>query len=256
MMSFESIPVWGVFLATLILIVACLDVGFRLGRWRARRGGAKAEVSGSMIGAAMGLLAFMLAFTFDSAADRHNARKELVVEEVNAIESAWLRSGFLEEPHQAQVRSLLRDYTQLRVQGAVGKVPVDDVLRQSDELHAQLWAAAQAAVQSQGSSDVLALFVESVNNVVELHVKRVMFAARSHVPVTIWFTLYALLVVGVVMLGIQMGHDGVRHYGIEVALAASFSLVLLLIVDLDRPQQGLINVSQQAMADLQGRLSR
>jgi hypothetical protein len=256
MMSFESIPVWAVFLATLLLVVGCLDVGFRLGRWRAQRGGAKAEVSGSMVGAAMGLLAFMLAFTFDSAAGRHDARKQMVVEEVNAIESAWLRAGFLEEPHQTQVRSLLRNYTELRVQGAVGSVPVEEVLSQSEALHAGLWAAAHAVVQSQGSSDVLALFVESLNEVVDMHVKRVMFAWRTHVPVTIWVTLYALLVVGVIMLGIQMGHDGVRHYGIEFALAASFSLVLLLIVDLDRPQQGLINVSQQAMVDLQSRISR
>ncbi len=254
-MSIESIPVWVVFLATLVLIVACLDVGFRLGRWRARRGGPKAEVSGAMVGAAMGLLAFMLAFTFDGAAGRHDSRKELVVEEANAIEAAWLRAGFLEEPHQAQIRSLLRDYTQLRVQGAVGEVPAEDVLRQSDELHARLWAAAQAVVQDQGSSDVLALFVESVNTVIDLHVKRVMIAWRTHVPATIWVTLYALLVVGVVMLGIQLGHDGVRHYGIEFALAVSFSLVLLLIVDLDRPQQGLINVSQQAMLDLQARIA-
>jgi hypothetical protein len=256
MILFESIPVWGVFLATVILIVAGLDVGFRLGRWRARSGGAKAEVSGSMVGAAMGLLAFMLAFTFNGAAGRHDARKQMVVEEVNAIEAAWLRSGFLEESHQTQVRGLLRDYTQLRVQAAVGQVAAEDVLRQSDEIHAKLWASARAAVQSQGSSDVLALFVESLNDVVDVHVRRVMFAWRSHVPVTIWVTLYALLVVGVVMLGIQMGHDGVRHYGIEIALAASFSLVLFLIVDLDRPQQGLIKVSQQSMVDLQTRISR
>ena len=71
-----------------------------------------------------------------------------------------------------------------------------------------------------------------------------------------WVTLYVLMVIGMSMVGLQIGHGGGRHFGLELALAASFSVVLLMIADLDRPQQGLVRVSQQAMSELQSKLER
>src|SRR5208282_4480078 len=62
--------------------------------------------------------------------------------------------------------------------------------------------------------------------------------------------------VGMAMVGVQVAQSRTRHYEIEFAVAISFSLVLFLIADLDRPQEGLINVSQEAMTELQSRLNR
>jgi hypothetical protein len=62
------------------------------------------------------------------------------------------------------------------------------------------------------------------------------------------------MTVGMGMLGSQIAQSGNRHRGVEVSLALAFSLVLFVIADLDRPQEGLINVSQQALIDLQTRM--
>jgi len=79
-------------------------------------------------------------------------------------------------------------------------------------------------------------------------------AIRNRVPPTLWATLYLLMAVGMLMMGIQIGLSGPRQFGMELFLAVAFSVVLFLIADLDRPQEGLINVSQQAMLALQTKL--
>lgn len=90
-----------------------------------------------MVGATMGLLAFMLAFTFNGAAGRHSARKALVIQEANAIYATWLRAGFMPEPSRVDIRGLLRDYVDVRVKAAAGQVELAEAVRRSDRtLHA------------------------------------------------------------------------------------------------------------------------
>jgi hypothetical protein len=252
-MFLDSVPIWAVMVANLVLVFVSLEVGVRLGGKSILRGKENLEVSGAMVAATMALLTFMLAFTFNGAASRHDARRVLVVREANAIEATWLRAGFLAEPQRSEVRGLLKKYVDMNLQAAAGKVPIVEALQQADVLLDQLWNAALVAGQ-QHDGVMTGLFVQSLNEVIDLHVQRLTVAIRSRVPQTVWLTLHALMVVGMLMIGMQMGLSGRRHYGAEIALAISFALVLFLIVDLDRPQEGLVNVSQQALVDLQMRL--
>jgi len=105
-MSLDSVPIWVLLLATIGLVALGLEAEVRLGMRRQLRAAGKAEVSGAMVGATMALLAFMLAFTFNGAAARHDGRKGMVIEEANAIDKAWLRAGLLPEPYRAGKRSV------------------------------------------------------------------------------------------------------------------------------------------------------
>ena len=254
-MIMDSVPIWGLLAATIALVVVALELGFRMGRRHQLRAEGKTEVSGAMVGATMGLLAFMLAFTFNAAAGRHEARKAMVVEEANAIDQTWLRAGLLVEPYRTGIRSLLKDYVDVRVQAVAGKVPLAEALRQSVILQDRMWTMAEAAGRQDPGSITTGLFIQSLNEVIDLHVKRVTVAVRNRIPGTIWVALYLLMLSGMLMMGTQVGLSGKRHVGMELALAVSFSLVLFVIADLDRPQEGLINVSQQAMVELQARLN-
>ena len=89
---------------------------------------------------------------------------------------------------------------------------------------------------------------------IDLHLERLTVAIRNRIPGTTWAALYMLLVIAMFMMGTQIGQGGTRHPMTELALAASFSVVLLMIGDLDRPQEGLVRVSQQAMVELQAKL--
>ena len=254
-MFLDSVPIWAVLLATIGLVAVALEAGVRLGRRRQLRAGGKAEVSGAMVGATMALLAFMLAFTFNGAAGRHDARKGLVIEEANAIDKTWLRAGFLAEPYRADIRGLLRNYVDVRVKAAAGEMDLGEATRRSEALHDKMWALAAEVGQKDAGSIPAGLFIQALNEVIDLHLKRVTVGIRNRVPPTIWATLYLLMAVGMVMMGTQIGVSGTRHIGVELALAVSFSVVLFVIADLDRPQEGLINVSQQAMEELQTRLN-
>lgn len=255
-MSFDSVPIWAVLVATIGMVYLSIAIGVRLGRRRLLRSAGKLEVSGALVGATMGLLAFMLAFTFNGAAGRHDARKSLVIEEANAIDRTWMRAGFLGEPYRTEIRGLLRDYVDLRVKAAGDDVDLTEGLRQSDALHDKMWAVALAVGQQNGGSITTGLFVQSLNEMIDVHLKRVTVAVRNRVPVTIWVSLYLLMVVGMLMVGIQVAQSGTRNFVIEAGVAISFSLVLFLIADLDRRQEGFVNVSQQAMTELQTKLSR
>ena len=254
-MSFDSVPIWVVLLATIGLVALALETGFRLGRRRQLRGGGKAEVSGAMVGATMALLAFMLAFTFNGAAGRHSTRKELVIEEANAIEKTWLRAGFLDEPYRTNIRDLLRTYVDLRVTAAAGQVDLAEATHQAVALHGRMWALAEEVGRKDATSITAGLFIQALNEVIDLHLKRVTVGIRNRVPPTIWVTLYLLMAVGMVMMGAQIGLSGTRHISIELALAIPFSAVLFVIADLDRPQEGLISASQQAMVEPQTRVN-
>ena len=255
-MSFEAAPIWSVFLGTMVLVLFCLRIGLLVGRRRQRDAQGKLEGPGAIVGAAMGLLAFMLAFTFNTAANRYDTRKALVIEESNAIGTTWLRAGFLGDPNRAAMRALLRDYVDLRLNVALGGITLEDGLRQTDAMQDKMWAIAEEAGRQSTGSIVTGLFVQSLNDVIDVHLKRLTISIRTRVPGTIWATLYLLLVVGMIMMGIQLGLSPSRHFGLELALAVTFSLVMLLIADLDRPQEGLMRVSQQAMVDLQTKLHK
>jgi hypothetical protein len=145
-MFFDRLPLWVLFLATIGMVKVALEVGFRIGRRRQHQTEGKFEVSGAMIGATMGLLAFMLAFTFNGAAGRHDTRKGLVIEEVNAIETTWLRAGFLDEPNRTEVRGLLRDYVDVRMKAAGGDTDDSEELRaESEAMQSRLWGVAEEA---------------------------------------------------------------------------------------------------------------
>ena len=252
-MLLDVFPIWVLLLATIGLVLVSLEIGFFLGS--RGQGENRLEVSGAMAGATLGLVAFMLAFTFNSAEGRHQARRAMVIDEANAIETTWLRAGFMAEPSRGTMRGLLRDYVNVRVKGATGALDLSEALRQSDALQERMWNGAEEAGRSESGSIAIGLFVQSLNEVIDLHLKRLTVAVRNRVPGTIWLTLYLLMAIAMGMMGIQIGQSGARRVGLELALAISFAMVLSVIADLDRPQEGFVTVSQQALLDLQTKLN-
>jgi hypothetical protein len=214
-MFFNSIPIWTLFVGTIGLVLFCLEFGVRLGMKRQHRQAAKLEVSAAMVGAMMGLLAFMLAFTFNGAAGRNDTRKVLVVDEANAIGTAWLRAGFLPEPDRTSVRGLLREYVDLRVKKAASGEELTEALKRSDALQDKMWGLAQQAGRRDPGSITVGLFVQALNEFIDLHMKRLTAGIRTRVPATLWVTLYLLIIVGMTIMGAHIGQSGIRYLGTD-----------------------------------------
>lgn len=254
-MRFDAIPVWGVFLGTIIIITIAVEVGYRLGCNMHRRSEDEKESPVSAIaGAILGLAAFMLAFTFDIATERHQSRRALVREEAVALRTAWQRTDFLPEADRPEAAALLREYIDVRVAFAQGvslePERLEKVRSDTKRIQDRLWNMAVANARKDMNSDVAALYIDSLNEVNGIHAQRVAVALQWRIPGEIWLALYCLMALGMASVGYQTGIAGSRRSLAWLVLFFAFALVFALIASLDRPDSRFLPVSQQPLIDL------
>jgi hypothetical protein len=247
----DFLPLWAVCLGTIAVGFLSVEAGYRVGKLRLRLEPETESSVGIMGAATLGLLAYTLAFIFGLAAGRFDARQQIIVDEANAITATYLRSAFLPEPQRSTIRGILRGYFDARLEAAqAGEVELVD----SRHLHARLWTEAVPAVQNEPGSVLAGLFIESLNEVIDLHSKRVQAKLRSRIPGVIWATLYIVASLSMVGIGYHEGLTSRRRSPVIVILVLAFSAVIYLIADLDRSQEGLFTVNQQAIVDLRNLL--
>src|ERR1700745_4024815 len=187
----DAVPLWGVFIFILLVVLLSVEFGYRLGKYRrSRREEEKEAPLGTMVGATLGLLAFILAFTFGLAASRFDNRRQVLLDEANAIGTTYLRAGMLPERRE-EVRALLRDYVDTRLE-AIRSGKVAEGVRRSEDLQQQVWAQAVAVAEKNPSSIIVGLFVQSLNEMIDLHAKRVQAGLRSRIPGAIWIGLFTV----------------------------------------------------------------
>ena len=251
----DRIPLWAVFVLTVAVVVFVIRVGMFFGQRRSRRPDHETEAPvGTIIAASLGLLAFMLAFTFGIAAQIFQTRRQLLLDEVNAIGTTYLRAGLLNEPHSSDMRRLLYEYVDLRVNLAkenLAKKPVrfQDAITRADMLQDQMWAHAVALSDADRSSVIDGLFVNSLNNMIDLQTSRVT-AAFYRIPRMIWYAIYIITILSMFMVGYQSGLSSKSNFVIGIIMVLTFSTVLLLIVDLDRSTEGSFMLDQRPMLQL------
>ncbi len=252
-MSMDDIPLWGLAVATFGIVTLAMESGYLLGGSSHRRSEDEKESPVSAIaGAILGLLAFMLAFTFSIVADRFDARKGLVRDEANLIRTAFARSEFLPEGDRTEAAELLRQYVDCRVGAAQSGDPaeIQQALVKSQQIQSRLWSMAVANARKDMNSDVAALYVEALNEMVAVHSLRVAVGLQARVPTGIWLALYALVILGMISVGYQTGIAASKRSLAAPVLALSFTIVLTLIAVLDNPRNNYIPVSQQPLMDL------
>ena len=256
----DHIPLWAVFLITTLILFTAAEIGFNLGKWRKQRSKDEEKgQTGALMGAALGMLAFLLAFTFGMAGSKQDARKKLVLEEANAIGTAYLRAQILPEPYSSKIKGLLQEYVDVRLKGAQSIKSIDQLkqaIARSEELHNELWALSISLAKENPTSIFAGLFVDSLNKVIDLHSKRITAGIRNRIPMSIGITLYFVAILTMTLMGYQAGLTGIRTLVARFALILAFASVMLLITELDRPGKTIIKVSQQAMIDLQASMDK
>jgi hypothetical protein len=245
------LPLWAVFVLTMVLCMSAVEAGAALAGIALRQRPEKEPDGplGSLVGAVLGLLAFFLAFTFGMTATRFDARKQLVLDEANAIGTTYLRAGLLPQEHGLGMRRLLREYADLRLALTIDNYPEN--LERAEAIHGQLWSQTKSLIQADMDSEIRSLFIASLNQLIDLHQSRKTVALQYRIPETVWLVVYLLSALSMLAVGYQVGMSGMRRLRGTPVLAASFSLVILMIADIDRPGEGLMSVSQQPIADVQ-----
>jgi hypothetical protein len=253
-MNLDWVPIWVFFIGTILLVMAFIEVGYRLGSVAHRKSAEEKEtpISG-VAGAVLGLAAFILAFTFAIVAERYQTRKGLVREDANAIRVAYVRADFVPEPDRGESKRLLKAYLDKRLAFAqvVGaRQDIDPLLAETDRIQRRLWRIAVANAERDMNSDVAALYIESLNELSSVQTMRLAVGVRARVPLGIWITLYSLTALGMISMGYHAGIAGSKRSRATWIVAVSFGMVIALIASLDRPW-GVITVTQQPLIDLQ-----
>lgn|SRR5688572_24550028 len=253
-------PLW---LVGLVLIGLCLLArwgGSLLYRYQEKRVHGDAKVEGDaasdITGAIFGLLAFILAFTFAMAVDRFDTRRALVTEEANAIGTTYLRASLFDEPDRTRLQATLREYAGSRITpSGLWDHEMEQRAVLSQRLRERFWNETRAAILPYRESELASYFVDSANNMIDVGTKREV-AGRAFVPSRILDVTLLYLLVACAMLGYLLGGaKGARRHASTVLLVL-FVIVITLVVDLDRPRSGTIQVPQRAMEDLVASLDR
>jgi hypothetical protein len=251
-----SRPLWVVFIVTVVLVLLSVYIGYKIGNHvHRKRAGAGGPAAGSIVAASLGLLAFMLAFTFGIASNRYDTRKQLVLKEVNTIGTTYLRANMLPEPPRAEARELLREYVKLRAslisrENWNNPEKIQRIIDESEAIQDRLWTQVEYLGREHPGSEVVSLYIASLNEMIDLHTERVVVALQYHIPGAIWGALYLLTILTFSLVGFEIGMAGGGNIWVSLIIALIFSTVILLIADLDRPMQGNITVSQLPMKQL------
>lgn len=247
----DSLPIGGVFLAFAIFARAFIEIGYRYGYWwQERTQDEKEGPTGMIVGSLLALMAFLLAVAMGMASDRFDTRRGLVLAEANSIGTTYLRAGYLPEPASSEIRDLLREYVPLRITtNDLADVRVK--IARSVELHKKLWSLAEELARATPESNVLALFIDSLNDMIDLNETRVTAGIYARVPETIILLLFCGSMLTLAMVGYNAGLIQRRSPLTTTVLIALLGAVITLVVDLDRPRDGFLKVGEQPLIELQ-----
>ncbi len=261
-MNINGMPIGLLLLTTVILVVISIEMGYRTGKFVHRKREMEKEATVSSIsGYVLALLAFIIAFTFGIVTDRYETRKTLVREEANGIRDTWLRADFLPDTDRIEARELLQKYTVLRLQAvkSLDSDTIQQALAASIHIQDQLWNMAVRNGRQDLNSDVAALYIESLNEIIDINATRVAIALHTRIPEGLWEVLLLLMLLSMFSVGYQTAISGSGRSWVNIILAVSFSLVIVMIETIDRPQSRLMPISQfpmeyliQSMQDVPG----
>jgi hypothetical protein len=250
---YDFLPLWSVYVITVVILFAAVEAGFWLSKRMRRRNPVRQDSeTGPISAATLALLAFILAFLVSYAVGIFNERRQLVITEANAIGTTYLRAGYLDEPYRTESRQLLSEYLDQRLL-FIDPAQLHDALVRSEELQNELWRQAEA-VARQSPTPTISLFLASLNEMIDTHTERVNIAFQLRVPSAIIVGVYIVAFFTMFLVGMQSGNAENRNIIALVILVLILAVVFFLIIDLDRSQQGLLRVSQQALFDLQSQL--
>jgi hypothetical protein len=253
----DATPLWAIGVLLLALLTAAYFGGRRMRAYGDRRaaasgGSKKSEFGGYIVSAMLGLLSLLLGFTFSLATQRFEQRRQLVIEEANAIGTADLRVQILDSPYRETLRRLFREHVSHEIGLADIGYPATGSLRaEDDRIQGQIWATAAAAIAPPKLGPYALFLSQPINGMIDLNASRRAVRA-TEVPAEVFIVLLAYLIGIAGVLGYEIGPG--RATFIACFVLALMSLALLLIMDIDRPAAGGIREAQGPMEQLRLKL--
>jgi hypothetical protein len=194
------------------------------------------------------LVAFLVGFSFSGAASRFINRQDLIVEEANALGTAYLRADTIAEPQRGELKAALREYTADRIVllSREGRDQIEPLLAKVSGLHERMWKSAIAATE--GNAPLMAVVLPPINEVIDLHSKHLALA-RRHLPIPIMAVLFATAAISLCIIGFGNGRIGRRFSTLDAVYGVVLAAALWMTIDMDHPGIGMIRVSNRPVVE-------
>jgi len=242
----------GLLLGTALAVV--LDLGRRIAiRYQIDQALPRKEQMGTIRDGLFILVSLLLGFTLTLAASRFAERRSLLVEEAISIGTTYLRASTLPQPYRDHSRQLLREYVDTRLELdniGINASRFSEAVNRAKRLQEDLWLDAVTVAQNDRTA-VTAVYVNSLNETIDLHEKRVA-AFENRVPQPIWLLIIFVSLIAVFTRGSTLT---TRFWLTLVLLPITIAIVVSLIADLDSPSRGLIRLDQRALQRLKADMS-
>ena len=237
-----------------IAIVLCNEIGFKTGCFIQSRTDSEVKaLTGSIQASILGLLALLLGFTFSMSVQRYDNRSIALIDEANAIGTAVLRVQLLPEEYKEDANKLFREYVNLRV--SIGKLNLTKLKERNiynkkiADLQGKLWALAISATNADPRPVTTGAFVKSLNDVIDSQGRRNALQ-QMHVPEMVFILLFVVFISSGGIMGYSAGLSGKRIVAPIILVSLLITLIVFIIIDLDRPKRGLIEVNQGPLIEL------
>jgi hypothetical protein len=248
MLDLYNYSLLAIFLFGLALIWLSIEIGYRFGSLATGQGSSNVITLESAI---LGLLALIIGFTFAMALARFDHRRDAVLKEANAIGTTALRARLLPDPHRSEVLKLLRKYIAIRLaitQRSTSPAELASAIDRSNQIHEALWEQTKALASKDNAMVPTGLFIQTLNEMIDDQAKRLAIL-RNRVPNVVLLALLGVAGIAGAFAGYASGLDQRRNRLPVYLMGFLIAAVILLIMDLDRPGAGFIDVSKQPMID-------
>jgi len=256
----DQIPLLLVMVLAVLTQVLFIEFGFRYGTTKqsAPHKAQMAQVR-AIMGASLGLLAFMLAFSFSMAQQHFEERTRAYMMEISAIDSAFRGADLIQKDARSEAKEVLLNFAKLRLEiSRLAKEEEMDTLvelvRESERMHDHLWSIAESSMEGEGDGEDTGIFAQAVLAMIDAHDARLQAVFFNRISPVIWMTLFLMSLLSMVVMGYQAGLTGTRSGLATWTLAITFSAVMTLITDLDRPNMTLFEMNQELMVELENRM--
>jgi hypothetical protein len=206
--------------------------------------------------ASLAVLGLLLAFTFSTALGKHDQRRMMVVADSNAIGEFYTCAGLLKEPVRTKLRTVIHDYVALRVdltQHRYDEATFERALRQFQQMHNQMVELVSQALEN--GTPMAVPLTNALNAVTSSHAAR-LAAIRDSLPASIVLLLLLSAVVSAMLVGRDQGATDQYDLAGTVCFVIIVSFAILVTLDLNQPDRGLITVSQEPIQRLISTMSQ
>jgi hypothetical protein len=199
---------------------------------------------GPVEAAVFGLMGLIIALTFSGAALRFDQRRMLIIDEANAIGTAYLRVDLLPDDAQPSIRRYFREYIETRIElyrNLSDKNKAAELEQRTAALQMKIWKSSVIASRQSGDISASILLMPALNSMIDIYSTRTAIR-QIHQPSIVFIVMIILALVCSLITGFGMSIRKSRSWIHLIGFVVVMLITIIVIIDLEFPRAGFIRI--------------